>query len=77
MTPFGLVSLKGPSNSADHTPIKSHCNPDAFPTFPTSADPQQSDAHRSRTGWSEIGAQQNGDILHDSFCSFYSAQTTF
>jgi hypothetical protein len=76
MTPFGLVSLKDPSISSDHTPIKSHCDPDAFPTFLTSANPQQSDTRRSRTGRSEIGAQQKGDIHYVLFCRFYSAQTT-
>jgi hypothetical protein len=67
MTPFGLVSLKDPSISSDHTPIKSHRDPDAFPTFPTSADPQQSDARRSRTGRSEIGVQQKEVVYMTRF----------
>jgi hypothetical protein len=63
VTPFGLVSLKDPSISSDHTPIKSHCDPDMFPTFLTLVNPQQSDAHWSQTGQSEIGARQNGDTM--------------
>ena len=55
------------SSSSDHTPIKSHCDPNAFPMFPTSADPQQSDARWSRTGRSEIGAQQKEVVCMTRF----------
>ena len=67
IAPFGLASHQDLASTPSNIPNQSHCDPNVFPTFPTSADPQQSDACRSRAGRSEIGAQQKGDTQCDSF----------